>query len=138
MTLLEWRDEFSLGIDEVDYEHQQLIQLINEAYESLGAGGAREGLELALGEIYAVVSAHFALEEKQMRARAYPAFVEHKHDHELLLDELLEIMDGASGEGALEERSLATRLSDWFGVHFRSHDARLHRFLEAQGRPAHR
>lgn len=132
MTLLQWREEFSIGIDEVDYEHRHLIDLINQAYARLGEGAAG-GLDLVLGEIYAVVSSHFALEEKQMRARGYPAFAEHKEDHEALLDDLLEIMDRAERGRTTDEPSLEVRLSDWFGVHFRTHDARLHRFLEAPG-----
>lgn len=133
MTLLQWRDDFRIGIDEVDYEHQRLIELINSAHARLGEGAAGGGLDLLLGEIYAVVSSHFALEEKQMRARSYPALVEHKEDHEALLDDLLEIMDRVVRGRTADEPALATRLSDWFGVHFRTHDLRLHRFLDERG-----
>ncbi len=129
MTLLEWRDEFRIGIDEVDYEHRRLIELINAAFDVLEPGTPRGRLELALGEILTVVSAHFALEEKVMRTRGYPALAEHKADHERLLDDLLDVMDRATAREAFDKAAFAKRLADWFAVHFRTHDARLHHYL---------
>ena len=37
MSLLDWRDEFRIGIAEVDHEHQVLIGLINDLHAALGA-----------------------------------------------------------------------------------------------------
>lgn len=129
MSLLEWKDSFRLGIEEVDYEHRELIDLINAAHGLIGPGASVERLEAALGEIHAAISGHFALEEKIMAARRYPARAEHKADHERLLDDLRDIMEETVERATLDEAALAGRLSDWFGVHFRTHDARLHEFL---------
>ena len=38
MQLLQWKDEYSVGIDAVDYEHKELIDLINRLHEELDAG----------------------------------------------------------------------------------------------------
>lgn len=129
MSLLEWRDEFRIGIDEVDHEHQQLIGLINALHASLGAERSPEGIEAVLGEIFARISAHFALEEKDMQARDYPERPAHKADHERLLDDLRDIMDEVHEQGVLDDARFSQRLGGWFGDHFRSHDVRLHRFL---------
>lgn len=129
MTLLEWRDDFRIGIDEVDHEHRELIGLINDLHAALGEERSGERVEEFLGEIFAHISAHFALEEKAMRARAYDAFAEHKADHERLLDDIRDIMDEQAEVGVLDEQAFAARLADWFGAHFRTHDARLHRFI---------
>ncbi len=129
MSLLEWRDEFRIGIDEVDHEHQQLIGLINALHASLGAERSPEGIEAFLGEIFARISAHFALEEKDMQARDYPERPAHKADHERLLDDLRDIMDEVHEQGVLDDARFSQRLGGWFGDHFRSHDVRLHRFL---------
>jgi hemerythrin-like metal-binding protein len=129
MTLLQWRDDFRIGIDEVDHEHQELITLINATHAALGTDRSGEQVEEFLGEIFARISAHFALEEKAMTVRRYPAAAEHKADHERLLDDLRDLMDEQAAGGALDEPAFAARLEGWFGGHFRSHDARLHRFL---------
>ena len=123
MTLLKWQDNFSVGIEEVDHEHRELIELINTLHDTLAADRTGARVEAFLGEILTDISAHFALEEKVMRARRYDALAEHKADHERLLDDLRDIMDGGAPEGP--ER-LAARLESWFAKHFRTHDARLH------------
>jgi len=33
MALLRWKDEYGVGIEAVDYEHKELIDLINRLHE---------------------------------------------------------------------------------------------------------
>jgi len=129
MTLLVWQESFSVGIAEVDHEHHELIELINSLHAALGTDRAGERVEAFLGEIFADISAHFALEERVMRERRYDALVEHKADHERLLDQLRDMMD-AQAEGAeLDDAVFGDRLGNWFASHFSTHDARFHRHL---------
>jgi hemerythrin len=129
VTLLEWRENFSIGIAEVDHEHRELIGLINSLHVALGDDRASEQVEAFLGEIFADIAAHFALEERVMRERRYDGLAEHKADHERLLDQLRDMMD-AQAEGAeLDDAAFGDQLSEWFAGHFRTHDARFHRQL---------
>ena len=133
MALLQWKANYSIGIDAVDYEHRELIDLINRTHDEWLAG-PRPAVEALLGDLYAGISAHFALEEHFMREHRYDRLSEHKSDHERLLDELREIMESfdldpdASG-------ALAARLDDWFSRHFETHDARLHHALGPHTHP---
>ena len=126
MTLIEWRDEFCVGVDEVDHEHRELVGLINRLHDDMAEGAARDEIVAALGEIYAQISAHFALEEKFMRESRYMAYAEHKEDHEILLDDLRDIMEQVETGGGYREERLSQDLEYWFSEHFRTHDARLH------------
>jgi hemerythrin-like metal-binding protein len=129
MTLLQWQDNFSIGIEEVDHEHRELIGLINTLHDSLAADRSAGRVEAFLGEVLTDISAHFALEEKVMRARRYDALAAHKADHERLLDDLRDLMDEQAAGTALDDERFAARLSAWFGGHFATHDARFHRHL---------
>ena len=53
MNLIEWKDEFSVGVPSIDYEHQQLIELINQLNKMAGWGNSYDNVIDALGEIYA-------------------------------------------------------------------------------------
>jgi len=132
MSLIEWDEKFSVGVAAVDHEHRELIGLVNETYDKLKRPDADITVPDFLGEIYARISAHFALEESLMRAKRYAYFDEHKADHERLLDEIRDIMDDyEDGDSeAFDEQQFALRLGEWFTGHFRTHDARLHRQLE--------
>ena len=127
MALVEWKDEFKVGIASVDHEHRHLIGLINSLHAGLAARPAKEAVSSVLGEIYAKIAAHFALEERVMRERRYDQYDDHKADHERLLDEIRDIMDRFEADAYFNyETALATELRDWFALHFRTKDARLH------------
>ena len=126
MSLIEWKDEFSVGVTEVDLEHRDLIDLINDLHAVMGAGATQDKVVDTLGEIYTQISAHFALEEKFMRNSKYPAYPSHKEDHEILLDQLRDIMDRIEDDGSFDEERLSAELEKWFSDHFRTHDSKLH------------
>ena len=126
MSLIQWKEEFCVGVTEVDHEHRELVTLINSLHDDMDKGASRKMIVDALGEIYAQISAHFALEEKFMRETRYMAYAEHKEDHEILLDDLRDIMDQVEDDGSYEEARLSRELERWFTEHFRTHDALLH------------
>ena len=134
MALITWRKEFEIGIESVDHEHRELIDLINQLHEGFDQGATRETVAGFLGEVHARISAHFALEERVMRELEYDEYADHKEDHETLLDDLRDIMDAfEEGSYADFEAGLGEQLQAWFGEHFRTKDARLHTFLHDRG-----
>jgi hemerythrin len=131
MTLLCWKDEYSVGIEAVDHEHKQLIDLINRLHDELDSPGAKMTVPAFFGDLLKGISAHFALEEKFMRDGGYDGLDPHKGDHERLLDDLREIMDAFERSEDIDRVELAQRLDSWFSHHFRAHDARLHQAFGA-------
>ena len=127
MAVIEWTSEFELGIPEVDQEHRELITLINEVHDGIKAGADTAGILAGLKEIYRQIADHFATEEKYMREVRYMSYAEHKEDHEILLDDLRDIMEQVETDGAYPRGRLSRDLDYWFSEHFRTHDARLHR-----------
>ncbi len=129
MNLIEWKENYVIGVPAVDAEHRELIELINEVHRRLQAGEQGMTVGEFLGEIFARISAHFALEERIMRERGYDQLGAHKTDHERLLDAMRDIMDDYEDRKIFDPEAFAMRLNDWFSEHFRTHDARLHRHL---------
>lgn len=131
MSLLKWKIEYSVGIPSMDDEHREMIELINGVYDKLGDGADEAAIESCLEEIFSAISMHFALEERIMRDSQYDEYEAHKEDHEDLLDEIRDLMDGFATDPQEGSRLLDARLSDWFAKHFASFDARLHGKLGA-------
>ena len=126
MNSLHWRGEFDTGIREMDAEHRELIGQIMRLQLGL-AGGADTAVILeALEQIYAMIAEHFALEEEVMQRIHYKAFADHKEDHDVLLEDLREIIDEVREDGSLDEVQLTDDLDRWFSDHFRLHDARFY------------
>jgi hemerythrin-like metal-binding protein len=123
--LIEWRDEFETGIPDVDHEHRELIALVNRLPSVLDSKPTAPARRV-LGDVYAAIAAHFALEERVMRESRYDEYLEHKDEHERLLDELRDLMDDWEAGMWVDREAFAARVADWFAVHFRTRDARLH------------
>ena len=128
MALLQWKDQYSVGIEAVDHEHKELIELINRLHDELTASGEQLAIEAFFGDLFKGISAHFALEERFLREHHYDQLAQHKADHERLLDEIRDIMDDFE-EHEVASAELGTQLDVWFSRHFETHDARLHKAL---------
>lgn len=129
MPLLNWKPEYSVGIESVDHEHREMIAQINGVYTALSEGSGAEDVEHRLGEIHATIAAHFALEEQQMRRAEYPEYEAHKNDHEELLDQIRDLMDDFTDNPQACRERLKRTLGSWFSNHFAGFDARLHKQL---------
>lgn len=130
MALIEWKTDFETGVEDVDHEHQELVELINELHAKLETDADQDTVADFLGEVFARISAHFALEETVMRKHAYDEYAAHKADHEALLDDIRDIMDAhAAGDYSDYATALSDAVRDWFVNHFKTKDARLHKML---------
>jgi hemerythrin-like metal-binding protein len=127
MALLEWRKEYCTGIKGVDYEHESLIHQINAVYALITDGAERDLVIDSLGEIYGSISAHFALEEQMMIRHGYVDYQQHKADHDRLLDEIRDITEEFEATEQLDDAAFTRKLTDWFKLHFQTHDASLHK-----------
>jgi hemerythrin-like metal-binding protein len=82
--LVAWSDEFSLNTPEIDQQHQQLIELINQIW--IATIDQQHNKLETLRIVYALeryTVTHFTAEEIFMREIGYPKFAAHKqaHDH---------------------------------------------------------
>jgi hemerythrin-like metal-binding protein len=129
MALIEWRPEFSVGDPAVDYEHRELIDLVNTTAGAILEDAPDDEIDRAFGDLLTGITAHFAHEERQMRAAGYDQTRVHKADHERLIDALRDIMDAERGTPERSAERVAKVVGDWFVGHFSTHDARLHHVL---------
>ena len=129
MAPIEWKPEYSVGDPAVDHEHRELIDLVNATAGAIADDASEADIDRAFGDLLRGITAHFAHEERQMRAARYDQTHVHKDDHERLIDALRDIMDAEAHAPDRSAARLVKVLGDWFTGHFASHDARLHRKL---------
>ncbi len=72
MALLHWRDNLSVGVDDVDADHKHLIDLLNELHYLVFAGGDRTSVGKVLEKLVRYTEYHFDREEKLMRVARLP------------------------------------------------------------------
>ena len=130
-TLFKWDDSFLIGIEELDHEHKLLIDDINKLHKELAEHDEKSEIEESLGDIYARMQAHFALEEHVMKEHRYKYFDEHKREHEKLLDSYTEYMvQFLNDTGASSTNPIEDNLKHWVINHIISSDKKMSLMLQ--------
>ncbi len=125
-TSIKWDDSFLIGITELDHEHKVLIDDINRLHGELARHDEKSEIEKCLGDIYARMQAHFALEEHVMKEHRYQFFAEHKREHEKLLDSYTEYMMQILNDTVVSYSSpIEDALKDWVMNHIINSDKKM-------------
>jgi hemerythrin len=125
MALIEWNEDFAVSNPELDKNHRELIEDINDLYKQLGSDRHELTVIDFLGAVYAEARAHFIREEEIMLEHDYPAYEDHKAEHERFLERMGELVDEYQDDMQIEDGGMSLWLSHWFVNHFQVHDARL-------------
>jgi hemerythrin len=127
---LEWNPALSVGIAEIDAQHQELFRRAARLLDGLHRGEPDEMGEL-VDYLHRYAVTHFGAEESSMRDARYPGYARHKAEHDRFIGDLLVIAADLEREGG--RPSLARRVDHWLRGWLREHvsgtDAELARFL---------
>jgi hemerythrin len=89
---LEWNENLSMNIPEIDAEHQNFILLVNKLNEAIVGRMDVEQIKYRMQAILDDAVNHFAHEEALFREWGYPAADEHAKRHAQVMHALHEIM----------------------------------------------
>lgn len=124
--LLRWRDEYLIGVEELDFEHKGLFERLNELHEDLADHDEKAKIEDCLGEIHTRVLAHFALEERFMLDTKFPNYEQHKKEHDDFLEVIADIIERFRTNSELSYgEALEAQLQHWILDHITTSDKEL-------------
>jgi len=133
-TLFKWDESFLIGIEELDHEHKVLIDDINRLHDELARHGQKSKIKNCLGDIYARMQAHFALEEHVMQEHKYKFFDEHKREHDEFLDSYTEYMlQILNDTGASSGIPIEDILKRWVMDHIITSDKKMSLIVQEKG-----
>ena len=122
MALMNWTDDLSVRVGEIDEQHRKLIQLINNLHDAMKAGKAKVSLETTLQELAAYAVYHFQTEEKYMQKFKYPGYLAHKMKHDAFVRKVVGFQgDFKAGRLGLS-LDVMNFLKDWVSTHIRETD----------------
>jgi hemerythrin len=82
-----WKDEYALGIQEIDDQHETLLDFITE-FEKAAEGRAHwDTVQPLIARAREFVKFHFAVEESLMQIVGYPRFAGHRAEHRHVLEQ---------------------------------------------------
>ena len=132
MPVANWKDEYSINVDEVDVQHQKIIELVTNLHASVNSCIDKDKLKTLLIDLVEYTRMHFSTEEKLMKKYDFPEFKAHHKDHKVLLKHLDRLVDAiASGKHPTFYSDYDVS-SDWAITHISEHDTKLGEFLHSK------
>lgn len=122
MAYLTWNEKYSVGVKEIDSQHQNLVNLINELHEAMKQGKGKAIMSQVLQTLIDYTATHFGTEEKYMTSFKYPQLSSHKLEHEEFVKKVLDFQkEYNSGKLALTLDVMAF-LKEWLVSHIQGTD----------------
>jgi hemerythrin len=117
--IMEWDDEYALGITVIDAQHKQLFRLSNELDAALKSGIRADEIDSLLIHMGEYAARHFTMEEKYMVESGYPGLGEQQEAHKAFAKRFAEIYMDFKNDGLGREitETLRRELTDWVREH---------------------
>ncbi len=131
--LMEWRDQFSVGIPSVDRQHKVLIKYINQLHSASRKGESALEVSRVLGGLISYTKVHFAYEEMMFRTYGYPESEDHAISHKRLLEKVASYKRRFDSGEADIAKELLDLLIYWLNHHILEEDMAYSSYLVKKG-----
>jgi hemerythrin len=133
MSLIEWTDSLSVGIEEIDKQHKRLIELINELHVAMRERRTRDVLGNIINGLkdYAVI--HFSTEEKYFDQYNYLKSGSHKREHMAFINKVIAFKAGFDKGKLMLSMEIMDFLKDWLVNHIQKIDMAYASFFHEKG-----
>ena len=125
MELLEWSEEMSVGVPEIDKQHRKMISIINKVFNALPYVADIEVIKEAINELLQYASIHFATEEKYMTECNYKELDAHVMEHKTYIQTINKFnLELDNGERTVLDIALELNnfLIGWWSTHIMDTD----------------
>ena len=130
---VEWKNDYSVGIDSIDHQHKKLLSLINQLQTAVDYSTGDVFEREALDELVDYTKTHFVYEEGLMSDNGYPDFEAHKMQHEKMFAKVTEVLAEYEEDHDSAMANAAEYLRDWLINHINGTDKEYSSYLIAKG-----
>lgn len=132
-TLFPWDEKYSVGIPEIDKQHQQLFTIANDYFEQKEKQQSPELEERILKDLLDYTRQHFNYEEELLQKNGYPYYAEHVREHLAVFSQITAFSRSAAGSLNLQantnKQNVADFLIKWLSHHIVEKDHNYAAFL---------
>jgi hemerythrin len=134
MPLMQWNDRMSVGIEQFDDDHKKLVSMLNNLFDGMQSGKAKDVLGPILDELVAYTKTHFAREEEAMAKLGYQEFASHKREHDDLTQQVIDVQTKFHKDlTASLSMEVMNFLKNWLVKHIQGTDRKYTPFFQANG-----
>jgi hemerythrin len=133
--MFEWTEALSVGVESIDAQHKQLIEMLNDLYASMRSTKGKAELDKILAGLADYAAEHFAAEERLMQQSEFPGYAAHCQIHEDFRAKIATIAaEYAAGKHAVTVELMGF-LRNWLLRHIAEQDQQYAMHLQQSGRP---
>ena len=127
----QWRQDLSVGFQEIDDQHKELFRKINDLLESIGQGRGIQEVKNMIKFLEDYTATHFSAEEKLMLKYNYNGYSVQKTEHNKFIKVLDELKKKIGTSDVLLSSLLTVQkvTVDWLINHISKMDKGLGSFL---------
>lgn len=121
MDKINWTSDLSVGVDILDRQHQQFIEMLNQCSQKMSNKKISEA-ETILDKMEIYANDHFSTEEKFFQQCNYEKSVEHINEHNKFKDQYRRFRSDFEKMGSVICYALLEFLVHWLIEHIKNHD----------------
>lgn len=130
---VEWKQEYSVGINSIDEQHKKLLSLINQLQTAVDYSTGDQFEREALDELVDYTKTHFSYEEGLMRDNDYPDYEPHKAMHKKMIKKVEDVLAEYELDHDTAMNNAAEFLKDWLINHINGTDKEYSSYLIGKG-----
>ncbi|MBU1002212.1 MAG: bacteriohemerythrin [Proteobacteria bacterium] len=126
MAFVQWNDRMSVGVETIDRQHEQLLELMNRLHEACSDEACNPATIQEAADLFSEYTRHhFATEEQFMDSTSYPEFEEHMEQHMECSMRALDFYGDYLAGGNEVGRDMLDFLKTWLVEHILGTDRKL-------------
>ena len=129
MTLLSWSNQYLIGDDLIDAEHEELFRLVNDFHTRWLEAHDRQAIARVFNQLIVYAETHFRHEETIMEEHGFSKLAEHKQVHEAMIETIFQLHRSYMEENAHLEVNNMKFVKSWLIDHILENDYRFRDFL---------
>ncbi|MBA7560720.1 Bacteriohemerythrin [subsurface metagenome] len=129
----EWKEDYKIGITEVDEQHMSMVKIINDLHAGLSLNtktDRTEAFNIAVKEAIEYVKIHFNTEELFMIHYKYPGLKEQQKMHKDFVIELISSVKSYEDNNSHAPVNLLIFLKYWLLKHIAVEDKKIGQFIQ--------
>lgn len=123
--MISWSDDYSLGIEKIDKEHQTLFAALNAFYDGLRKKADKESLAGLIAGLVNYTKTHFASEENFMQQIGFPGIENHKKEHQAFIAKAEEFQKKQLEGKLMVSVEVTNFIKNWITHHIKTEDKQI-------------
>ncbi len=133
MDIINWRNEFSVGVKQMDEQHKKLLGMINRLIEEQHTLTDPETIAELLTEMTDYAQTHFRAEEYLMAEYGYDQKSRQEEQHQKFIDKTISFCSASDMGPNILSVALLDYLGTWLVGHILKEDMKYKEFFRSKG-----